>query len=56
MRVVGTHMKALEWQVHESVLIERASEVRNECLNLKLEWAKSNILGLSVSNPKFSRI
>ena len=51
-RVLGRHLKALERQIKESVLIERTSEVRAQCLNLKSEWAGSKIPGLSVSNPK----
>ena len=42
----------MERQIKESVLIERTSEVRAQCLNLKSEWAGSKIPGLSVSNPK----
>ena len=51
-RVLGRHMKALDRQVHESVLIEKASETEKECLNLKSEWARRKIPGLKVNNPK----
>ena len=37
MRVVGRHLKALDQQIQESVLIEKTAEVRAECLNLKSE-------------------
>lgn len=52
LRVLSRHIKALERQVQESVLIERTLEIENECLNLKSEWAGSKIPGLRVSNPK----
>ena len=52
MRVLGHHIKALERQVHESVLIEKLAEKEEECLNLKSEWAGTKIPGLRVSNPK----
>ena len=52
MRVLRRHLKALERQIQEKALLVQASEVRAECLNLKLEWAGSKIPGLSVSNPK----
>ena len=51
-RVLGRHIKALDRQVHESVLIEKISETVSECLNLKSEWAGSKIPGLRDSNPK----
>ena len=52
MRVLGRHLKALDRQIEEPVLIERTTEVKAQCLNLKSEWAGSKIPGLSVSNPK----
>ena len=52
LRVLGRHLKALYRQIEESILIERTSEVKAQCLNLKSEWAGSKIPGLSVSNPK----
>ena len=50
--VLSRHIKILERQIEESVLIERTSEVEGECLNIKLEWAGSKIPGLRVNNPK----
>ena len=52
MRVLSRHLKALERQVRESVLIEKEAEIEKECLNLKSEWAGSKIPGLRVFNPK----
>ena len=52
MRVLSRHIKALERQVHESVLIEKESGEEKVCLNLKSEWAGSKIPGLRVFNPK----
>ena len=52
MRVLSRHLKALERQVIESVLIEKLAGNDKECLNLKSEWAGSKIPGLKVSNPR----
>ena len=52
MRVLSRHLKALERQVQESVVIEKEAEIEKECLNLKSEWAGSKIPGLRVFNPK----
>ena len=52
LRVLGRHIKALDRKVQEIVLIEKASEVEKECLNLKSKWAGTKIPGLRVSNPK----
>ena len=52
MRVLSRHLKALERQVVESVLIEKLAGNHKECLNLKSEWAGSKIPGLKVSNPR----
>ena len=35
MRVLSRHIKALERQVQDSIMIERMVEVSKECLNLK---------------------
>ena len=51
IRVLSRHIKTLEHQVQESVLIEKLSEVEKECLNLKSEWAGSKISGPRVNNP-----
>ena len=52
MRVLSKHIKALERQVNESVLIEGLAENSKEYLNLKSEWAGSKIPGLKGINPK----
>ena len=43
---------ALERQVIESLNIVRASEVPEECLNLKTEWGGSKLPAIEVSRPK----
>ena len=50
MRVLSRHIKALERQVQESVLIEKLAEEEKECLNLKSEWAGTKIPGLKANN------
>ena len=52
LQVLSRHIKALERQIEESVLIERTSEIEKECLNLKSEWPGTKIPGLRVNNPK----
>ena len=52
MRVLSHHIKALERQIQESVMIEKLAQEEKECLNLKSEWAGSKIPGLRVNNPK----
>ena len=52
LRVLSRHIKALERQIEESVLIERTSKIEKECMNLMSEWAGTKIPGLKISNPK----
>ena len=52
LRVLSRHIKALDRQVQESVLIEKVSEIGKECLNLKSQWAGSKVPSHRVSSPQ----
>ena len=50
-RITSKHFNALERQVKESVIIEKAMAVENECLNGKSEWAGSKLLSMAIKAP-----
>ena len=47
MRTVKQARTALEWQVWESVMIDRLSHKLEDCMNLKREWGQSKSPSLS---------
>ena len=50
-RIISKHYSALERQVMESVVIEEVAARKEECMNLKSEWAGSKLPGLAVTKP-----
>ena len=52
MRMLSSHLTAMDRQVQESLNICHETRKQGQYLNLKLEWARSKIPGLQVSLPK----